>query len=80
MSAHTKRDCFYAYMKGDNSQLCYLAGYILKDIATNKLALEQLVKAGKAFSFTTHMKPGYEAKESLATGTPMVAVRIQTKN
>jgi putative aldouronate transport system substrate-binding protein len=54
----------------------YTAGYIPTDIATNKLAPEQLVKAGKAFSFVVHMKPGFEAKESLLTGTPMVAARI----
>jgi putative aldouronate transport system substrate-binding protein len=54
----------------------YTAGYIPKDIATNKLASEQLVKAGKAFSFVVHLKPGFEAKESLLTGTPMVAARI----
>lgn len=54
----------------------YTAGYIPKDIATNKIASEQLVKAGKAFSFVAHMKPGYENKESLTTGTPMVAVRL----
>lgn len=54
----------------------YTAGFIPKDIATNKISSEQLVKAGKAFSFVAHMKPGYETKESLTTGTPMVAVRI----
>jgi putative aldouronate transport system substrate-binding protein len=54
----------------------YTAGYIPKDIATNKIASEQLVKAGKAFSLVAHMKPGFEAKESNLTGTPMVAARI----
>ncbi|MFD0717453.1 ABC transporter substrate-binding protein [Paenibacillus sp. GCM10027626] len=54
----------------------YTAGYIPKDISTNQTATEQMVKAGKAFSFMVHMKPGYENKESLMTGTPMVAVRL----
>jgi len=54
----------------------YLAGYIPKDISTNQTPSEQLVKAGKAFSFVVHMKPGYENKESLMTGTPMVSVRL----
>ncbi|KRE50093.1 ABC transporter substrate-binding protein [Paenibacillus sp. Soil724D2] len=54
----------------------YLDGYIPKDIATNKIRPEDLVKAGKAFSFTVHMKPGYETKEAILTGTPMVAARI----
>ncbi|MFB9330868.1 ABC transporter substrate-binding protein [Paenibacillus aurantiacus] len=54
----------------------YMAGYIPKDISTNQTPSEQLVKAGKAFSFVVHMKPGYENKESIMTGTPMVAVRL----
>jgi putative aldouronate transport system substrate-binding protein len=54
----------------------YSEGFIPKDISTNQTASEQLVKAGKAFSFMVHMKPGYENKTSLMTGTPMVAVRI----
>jgi putative aldouronate transport system substrate-binding protein len=54
----------------------YDAGFIPKDISTNQTASEQLVKAGKAFAFMAHMKPGYETKTSLLTGTEMVAVRI----
>ncbi|WP_246096565.1 ABC transporter substrate-binding protein [Paenibacillus sinopodophylli] len=54
----------------------YDAGFIPKDISTNQTASEQLVKAGKAFAFMAHMKPGYENKTSLLTGTEMVAVRI----
>ncbi|TXK86000.1 ABC transporter substrate-binding protein [Paenibacillus sp. N3.4] len=54
----------------------YLAGFIPKDIATNKVRPEDLVKAGKAFAFVAHMKPGYETKEAISTGTPMVAARI----
>ncbi len=54
----------------------YDAGFIPKDISTNQTNSEQLVKAGKAFAFMAHMKPGYENKSSLLTGTEMVAVRI----
>lgn len=54
----------------------YEAGYIPKDISTNQTASEQLVKAGKAFAFMAHMKPGYETKSSLLTGTEMVSVQI----
>ncbi|ANY67266.1 hypothetical protein BBD42_12890 [Paenibacillus sp. BIHB 4019] len=54
----------------------YNAGFIPKDISTNQTTSEQLIKANKAFAFMAHMKPGYESKESLLTGTPLVAARI----
>ncbi|OPH47918.1 hypothetical protein BC351_39180 [Paenibacillus ferrarius] len=34
------------------------------------------MKAGKAFAYVAHMKPGYETKEAISTDTPMVAARI----
>lgn len=54
----------------------YQAGYIMKDIATSQEAGANLVKAGKAFSYFSNMKPGFEQQESNLTGTPMVAVRL----
>ncbi|MHA7965998.1 ABC transporter substrate-binding protein [Paenibacillus sp. CAU 1782] len=54
----------------------YNAGFIPKDISTNQTTSEQLIKANKAFAFMAHMKPGYESKESLLAGTPLVAARI----
>ncbi|OCT15157.1 hypothetical protein A8709_13710 [Paenibacillus pectinilyticus] len=54
----------------------YQAGYIMKDIATSQETGASLVKAGKAFSYTSNMKPGFEAQESNLTGKEMVAVRL----
>ncbi|MBD0382766.1 ABC transporter substrate-binding protein [Paenibacillus sedimenti] len=54
----------------------YQAGYIMKDIATSQEGGKDLVKAGKAFSYTSNMKPGFEAQETNLTGKEMVAVRL----
>jgi putative aldouronate transport system substrate-binding protein len=54
----------------------YQAGYIMKDIATSQESGANLAKAGKAFSYTSNMKPGFEEQETKLTGKEMVAVRL----
>lgn len=54
----------------------YSAGYIRKDEATSKDNATDLIKANRAFSFFTSMKPGYEEQATRASGTQMVAVRF----
>jgi putative aldouronate transport system substrate-binding protein len=54
----------------------YQAGYILKDAATSQETGSNLVKAGKAFSYFSNMKPGFEKQEAHITGKEMVAVRL----
>lgn len=46
----------------------YEAGYILKDAAQNQEVDTAMVKAGKAFSAFSHMKPGFDAQQSRASG------------
>jgi len=54
----------------------YKAGYIAKDAATSTETQYNLVKAGKAFSFMSHMKPGIEAQESKSVGMEMVSAHF----
>jgi putative aldouronate transport system substrate-binding protein len=54
----------------------YQAGYILKDAATSQETGANLVKAGKAFSYFSNMKPGFEQQEAQITGKEMVAVHL----
>jgi putative aldouronate transport system substrate-binding protein len=54
----------------------YQAGYIMKDAATSQETGSNLVKAGKAFAYTSNMKPGFEQQEANITGKEMVAVRL----
>ncbi|RIE00404.1 extracellular solute-binding protein [Cohnella faecalis] len=53
----------------------YLAGYLLKDAATNPESNAAVVKSGKAAGYFSQMKPGFEAQESRVNGAEMVAVR-----
>lgn len=55
----------------------YQAGYIAKDAATSTETQYNLVKAGKAFSFISHMKPGIENQESKMTGKEMISVHLR---
>lgn len=55
----------------------YQAGYVAKDAATSTETQYNLVKAGKAFSFISHMKPGIENQESKLTGTDMVSIHLR---
>lgn len=54
----------------------YQAGYIMKDIATSQETGANLVKAGKAFSYFSNMKPGFEQQETNLTGKEMVGIRF----
>ncbi|MNZ52214.1 Bacterial extracellular solute-binding protein [compost metagenome] len=54
----------------------YLAGYIAKDAATDTATKYDLMRAGKAFSWLSHLKPGVEQQESRSAGTEMVSVRL----
>jgi len=54
----------------------YEAGYISKDVATSKESGTELVKADRAFAYTSDLKPGYEQQSSRLTGKPMVAVPL----
>jgi putative aldouronate transport system substrate-binding protein len=54
----------------------YEKGFVAKDVATSTETQYNLVKAGKAFSWLSHMKPGIEAQESKTVGTEMVAVHF----
>lgn len=54
----------------------YSAGYIAKDAATSTETWQSLIKAGKAFSFLSHMSPGSEAATSVSVGQDLVGVRL----
>ncbi|WP_248930061.1 ABC transporter substrate-binding protein [Paenibacillus hamazuiensis] len=54
----------------------YQAGYILKDIANSQETGQNLVKAGKAFSYLTNLKPGYEQQDAAQTGKEMAVIRL----
>ncbi|GGH35061.1 ABC transporter substrate-binding protein [Paenibacillus segetis] len=54
----------------------YTKGYILRDAATNQIVPNQLVKAGKVFSYLTNGKPGFDAQESRAAGMEMVSAEL----
>ncbi|WP_193726661.1 ABC transporter substrate-binding protein [Paenibacillus guangzhouensis] len=60
----------------DIARRWYMAGYISKDVATNKNAASALIKADKAFAYIANMKPGYESKESRTAGKELVGVRL----
>ncbi|WP_160720482.1 ABC transporter substrate-binding protein [Bacillus sp. USDA818B3_A] len=54
----------------------FKAGYSLKNAATSQEASANLVKAGKAFGYLNHMKPGYDVQEKGITGYDMVSVKL----
>lgn len=60
----------------DTVRRWYTAGYIAKDAATSTETQYNLVKAGKAFSFMSHMKPGIAEQESRTTGVEMVSAHF----
>ncbi|GLX71414.1 ABC transporter substrate-binding protein [Paenibacillus glycanilyticus] len=55
----------------------YLAGYVAKDAATSTETQYNMVKAGKAFSFISHMKPGIETQESRNTAREMISIHFK---
>jgi putative aldouronate transport system substrate-binding protein len=60
----------------DTIRRWYNAGFLAKDAATTKDNANDLVKANRAFSFFTSMKPGYEGQASRSIGKDMVSVEI----
>ncbi|WP_054023834.1 ABC transporter substrate-binding protein [Bacillus sp. FJAT-28004] len=54
----------------------YEAGYVLKDAATNQTQTSDLMKAGKLFSNTAGMKPGFAAQEARTSGREYVTVEL----
>jgi putative aldouronate transport system substrate-binding protein len=52
------------------------AGYINRDGATTRQTEQEVVKAGKAFSYSESLKPGIETQESRSSGMPMVTVEL----
>ncbi|MFD0696574.1 ABC transporter substrate-binding protein [Paenibacillus sp. GCM10027628] len=54
----------------------FVAGYIAKDAATSTETQYNMVKAGKAFSFMSHMKPGIAEQESRISGVEMVSAHF----
>lgn len=55
----------------------YLAGYLVKDAATSPELNNVMVKSGKAASWLSAMKPGFETQESRNVGVEMTAARTQ---
>ncbi|SEO90764.1 ABC transporter substrate-binding protein [Paenibacillus sp. OV219] len=58
------------------SRKWYQAGYINKDAATTKVKPEELMKAGKVFSYTTSLKPGAAEEVMRSAGVPLVQVEL----
>jgi putative aldouronate transport system substrate-binding protein len=54
----------------------YQKGYVVKDAATNQQTGSQLAAAGKTFSYTSNMKPGFDVQETQANKTPMIGVHL----
>lgn len=55
----------------------YEAGYLVKDAATSPELNNVMVKSGKAASWLSAMKPGFETQESRNVGVDMTAARTQ---
>ncbi|QYK64847.1 ABC transporter substrate-binding protein [Paenibacillus sp. S25] len=54
----------------------YQNGYVLKDAATSKQDGREIIKAGKAFSFLSNMKPGSDQENSRRLGVEFVSVPL----
>jgi putative aldouronate transport system substrate-binding protein len=54
----------------------YEAGYIPKDIVTNKEGRASEIKAGKGICYIYKGKPGFDAQESRNNGTTMITISI----
>lgn len=65
----------YKYLL-DTVRRWYQAGYISTDVTTNKEDKYALMKADRAFSWLSLMKPGYAESASRPAGTEMVAVEL----
>ncbi len=58
------------------SRKWYQAGYINKDAATTKVKADELMKAGKVFSYTAALKPGAAEEVMRSVGVPLVQVEL----
>ncbi|MBP3965674.1 ABC transporter substrate-binding protein [Paenibacillus lignilyticus] len=58
------------------SRKWYQAGYINKDAATTKVKPDELMKAGKVFSYTASLKPGAAEEVMRSVGVPLVQVEL----
>lgn len=54
----------------------YNAGYILKDAATNKESIGDLIKGQRTLAYVANLKPGIESQESRLTGTEIVRANL----
>lgn len=54
----------------------YNAGYILKDAATNKESIGDLIKGQRTLAYVANLKPGVESQESRLTGTEIVRANL----
>ncbi|HZG85571.1 ABC transporter substrate-binding protein [Paenibacillus sp.] len=54
----------------------YTSDLILKDAATNKTTVSDLMKANRAFAYLANMKPGFVEQESKNNGTQMVTATL----
>ncbi|WP_336772865.1 ABC transporter substrate-binding protein [Paenibacillus sp. MMO-58] len=60
----------------DTVRRWYLAGFIPKDIATSTETGTQVMKAGKAASYLSHMKPGFAEQESRNSGQTLESIEL----
>ncbi|MBO1510622.1 ABC transporter substrate-binding protein [Metabacillus bambusae] len=60
----------------DTMRKWYLAGYIVKDAATNQKPAATFVKADTGFSWEANLKPGADRQESVITSKPMTSAEI----
>ncbi|MDQ6421970.1 ABC transporter substrate-binding protein [Paenibacillus sp. LHD-117] len=58
------------------SRKWYQAGYINRDAATTKVKPDELMKAGKVFSYTASLKPGAAEEVMRTVGVPLVQVEL----
>lgn len=56
----------------------YNKGYISKDILTNTLSGSELIKAGRAFCFSTNAKPDMQSQIEAATGKEIAVADLKT--
>ncbi|KKI92394.1 hypothetical protein WQ54_09465 [Bacillus sp. SA1-12] len=60
----------------DRMRKWYLAGYIVKDAATNQKPAATFVKAETGFAWQANLKPGADRQESVITTKPMTSAEL----
>lgn len=60
----------------DRMRKWYLAGYIVKDAATNQKPGATFVKADTGFSWQANLKPGADRQESVITSKPITSAEV----